>query len=219
MLMSTKIIYPFITFYMLNGAMMPRNLKEYTKKRDFDKTTEPKAVKKSSSAKNMFVVQKHDASHLHYDLRLEIDGVLVSWAVPKGPSMDPSIKHLAIMTEDHPLDYGHFEGVIPEGNYGAGTVMVWDTGTYENIKTADDKLVPMTTCLKKGTIEVMLHGKKLKGGFVLIHTDLGDSEKNWLLKKIDDEYASTQDVLKKQKSALSDKTMKQIAAFGVLYEK
>lgn len=198
---------------------MPRNLKEYTKKRNFKETTEPKAVKKSSATKTMFVVQKHDASHLHYDFRLEIDGVLVSWAVPKGPSMDPSVKHLAIMTEDHPLDYGHFEGVIPEGNYGAGTVMVWDIGTYENIKTINDKNISMPQCLKQGTIEIILHGKKLKGAFALIRTHLGDNEKNWLLKKIDDKYASTKDITHKEKSALSNKTMNQIARAGVLYEK
>lgn len=197
---------------------MPRTLKKYKEKRNFQETTEPKALKKSSTKKNMFVVQKHAASHLHYDFRLEIDGVLVSWAVPKGPSMNPNDKRLAVMTEDHPLDYAHFEGVIPEDNYGAGTVMVWDIGTYTNIKKIDNKLVPIEECLNTGTIEIELHGKKLKGKFALIHARLGNSEKNWLLKKIDDRYATTADILKHDKSALSDHSMQEISSSEKKYE-
>lgn len=144
-----------------------------------------------SKPNNIFVVQKHAASHLHYDFRLEIGGVLVSWAVPKGPPVDLSQKRLAVMTEDHPLEYASFEGTIPEGSYGAGTVMIWDAGTYENIKTRAGKLVPIKKCLEIGTIEIVMHGKKLKGAFALIRTKLGSQKsrgKNWLLIKMKDEH-------------------------------
>ena len=131
----------------------------------------------------MFVVQKHDASRLHYDLRLEIDGVLVSWALPKGPSLDPSQKRLAVMTEDHPLEYAEFEGTIPEGQYGAGTVMVWDRGTYE---TPED--VPVSDALREGVLEIVLCGKKLQGRFALVKMRWKGG-KNWLLIKKKDDYA------------------------------
>lgn len=158
----------------------------------------------------IFVIQKHAASHLHFDFRLEIDGVLTSWAVPKGIPTNPAEKHLAIMTEDHPLDYAKFEGVIPEDNYGAGTVMVWDIGTYRNIKESDGKLVPMDQCLKRGTVEVWLEGEKLHGGYALIRTKLGGGDKNWLLLKMKDEYAKTA-IPNATKSALTGRTMTQIA--------
>ena len=144
-------------------------------------------MKKTKSKKPIFVIQKHDASRLHYDFRLEIDDVLVSWAVPKGPSTDPRDKRLAIRTDDHPMDYADFEGEIPEGSYGAGTVMVWDYGTYKNIKMKNDKLVPMEECLKNGQIEVWLYGKKLKGGYAL-HL-FRKKEGQWLLVKMKDEEA------------------------------
>lgn len=160
----------------------------------------------------IFVIQKHAASHLHYDFRLEVDGVLKSWAVPKGPSTNPAQKHLAIMVEDHPLSYARFEGVIPEGKYGAGTVMVWDTGTYRNIKTKDEKLVPMDQCLKNGRIEIWLEGKKLRGGYALIRTKLHEKD-NWLLLKMNDEHADrTHDILKDDRSALSGKSMDEITS-------
>ena len=190
-------------------------LKKYKQKRDFEKTTEPKPKIKKSKAKNLlFVVQKHASRSLHYDFRIEISGVLASWAIPKGFSLNPAIKHLAVKTEDHPYDYAKFEGIIPEGQYGAGTVMVWDIGTYQNIKKENNKLVPIEECIKRGTIEIWLEGEKLHGGFALIKFH-GQSAKedNWLIIKIDDEYAKpNKDSLPKSwdKSALSGQTMNQI---------
>jgi DNA ligase D-like protein (predicted 3'-phosphoesterase) len=184
-----------------------KDLKEYSRKRDFKKTTEPKPIKKKSNqSKLLFVVQKHNASHLHYDFRIEIDGVLKSWAIPKGPSTDADIKRLAVPTEDHPMDYAYFEGTIPKGEYGGGTVMVWDIGTYENMK---DKSIKQ--CYKDGQIEINLKGKKLKGNYVLIRTNLGDKE-TWLFKKMHDKYASKEkDIIKtKNKSALTKRTTEQI---------
>jgi DNA ligase D-like protein (predicted 3'-phosphoesterase) len=158
------------------------------------------------------VIQKHDASRLHYDFRLQVGRVLKSWAVPKGPSLNPQDKRLAVEVEDHPLNYGDFEGVIPQGEYGGGTVMVWDKGTYRNITEKHGKLVPITRALADGHVAVWLEGKKLKGGFALIHTRR-PQEKNWLLIKISDDEADTRhDPLKsKPKSALSGRTMNQIA--------
>ena len=182
-------------------------LKEYSAKRDFKRTKEPAAEVGESSAKPMFVIQKHDASHLHYDLRLEVDGVLKSWAVPKGPSMDPQVKHLAVHVEDHPMAYGGFEGTIPEGEYGAGTVMVWDTGTYENIQAGKEKPLSMAEAFDKGRIEVLLKGKKLKGLFALIRTARG-----WLLFKMNDEFARTGDILvEAPDSAVTGRSLEKIA--------
>ena len=183
-------------------------LKEYKEKRNFKRTTEPPADVAPPSAKPMFVIQKHDASHLHYDLRLEIDGVLKSWAVPKGPSLDPQVKHLAVPTEDHPMAYGGFEGTIPEGEYGAGTVMIWDTGTYHNIKADKPEPETMTQAFYEGRIEVRLEGKKLKGMFALIKTARG-----WLFFKMNDEFVKTGDILEEApNSALTGHTLEQIAA-------
>src|SRR5881398_3916113 len=138
-------------------------LGEYERKRDFKKTAEPAGAGKARGRKaraNRFVIQKHDATRLHYDFRLEMDGVLKSWAVPKGPSLDPADKRLAMMVEDHPVSYFHFEGIIPPGNYGAGTVMVWDTGTWEPLGNA-------SAMLRDGDLKFRLDGEKLKGDFVL----------------------------------------------------
>jgi len=164
------------------------SLGEYRRKRKFSATPEPAGRVHRRGQSRTFVVQKHDASRLHYDFRLEIDGVLVSWAVPKGPSMNPADKRLAVMTEDHPLEYADFEGVIPEGQYGAGTVMVWDKGTY---KPEDD--VPPNEQLARGKINVLLHGKKLRGGFTLLRAGKGltdsSGKQRWLLIKQRDGYA------------------------------
>ena len=125
--------------------------------------------------KNIFVVQKHDATRLHYDFRLEVNGVLKSWAIPKGPSENPDDKRLAVMVEDHPPDYADFEGTIPEGQYGAGSVEIWDRGSFENIRT-----IPMGKSIEEGKVEIKLEGKRLKGDYALIRTKLGGKEKNWL---------------------------------------
>src|SRR5579863_1464531 len=181
-----KIIIAAIAVLISVGfVMVPYDkLKSYKKRRDFTVSPEPSGKKVSKKSKKpIFVIQKHNASHLHYDFRLEIDGVLVSWAVPKGPSTDPSTKHLAVQTEDHPMDYATFEGMIPEGHYGAGSVIVWDTGTYENIKEKDGKLVPIEKCYKNGRIEIFLHGKKLQGGYALIKAE-NLKEGEWLLIKM-----------------------------------
>jgi DNA ligase D-like protein (predicted 3'-phosphoesterase) len=135
-----------------------------------------------------FVVQRHDARSLHFDVRLEIDGVLVSWAVPKGPSLDPADKRLAHRTEDHSLSYIDFEGRIGEG-YGAGTVIVWDIGTYDNLTVVDGSQVTVGTGLASGHLKVLLHGHRLRGAFAFIHTRAGGDDANWILVKVDDEYA------------------------------
>lgn len=163
------------------------SLKEYQEKRKLDQTPEPAADGKESTGKEpVFVVQKHEASHLHWDFRLEADGVLKSWAVPKGPSMNPKDKRLAVHVEDHPYDYRDFEGTIPEGNYGAGTVEIWDSGTYTPLEKHRD----VTRAIEDGLLEFRIHGSKLKGQFTLVRTSMdGQPDKNWLLLKKDDEYA------------------------------
>jgi bifunctional non-homologous end joining protein LigD len=164
-------------------------LEEYRRKRKFGETPEPAGrARRHAARKRIFVVQKHDAGRLHYDFRLEINGVLASWAVPKGPSLNPAVKRLAIRTEDHPIEYADFEGVIPEGQYGAGTVMVWDKGIYE----PEDDPSPEQQ-LARGEVKVVLQGKKLRGGFVLVHPGKRFGEPGektrWLLIKRRDEYA------------------------------
>lgn len=169
------------------------SLKTYRDKRDFRKTGEPAGEKVvTSSGKPVFVIQKHDASRLHYDFRLEVDGVLKSWAVPKGPSTDPREKRLAVPTEDHPLEYANFEGVIPKDEYGGGTVLVWDAGTYRNLREEKEKdRAGMGRSLDEGKIEVWLEGKKLQGGYALIRTGKPGSgnKEQWLLIKKKDEKA------------------------------
>ena len=160
------------------------SLTEYKKKRKFDKTPEPGPKKKRTKSGRMFVVQKHRATQLHYDFRLEADGVLKSWAVPKGPSLDPTVKRLAMQVEDHPVDYAKFEGVIPEGEYGGGTVMVWDYGTYE------PEQEDVSAALRKGELKFTLDGQKLKGGWVLVRT----RDRQWLLIKHRDYYNTEEEV-------------------------
>lgn len=161
-------------------------LREYLDKRDLDVTPEP-AGGGASGDQPRFVIQKHDASSLHYDFRLEADGVLKSWAVPKGPSTDPDDQRLAIRTEDHPLDYADFEGVIPEGQYGGGTVIVWDAGTYRDLSEDDDgAIIDVADGVEKGHVRIWLQGEKLRGGYDLVHARVGGNERNWLLRKVDD---------------------------------
>jgi bifunctional non-homologous end joining protein LigD len=188
-------------------------LKEYNKKRVFNQTPEPTGGK--PAADNLhFVVQKHDATRLHYDFRLEMEGVLKSWAVPKGPSLNPEDRRLAMMVEDHPYDYRNFEGLIPEGNYGAGTVIIWDEGTYESLEPAGSKKKEeknLLAQLKSGSLKFRLFGKKLKGEFALVHIkNNGKGDNAWLLIKHRDEYASADDVTKKDKSVVSRKSIAQM---------
>ncbi|MBN2538398.1 DNA ligase [candidate division WOR-3 bacterium] len=188
-------------------------LAEYRKKRDFGRTTEPKGKRRSGKKNPVFVIQKHDATNLHYDLRFEVDGVLKSWAVPKGPSTDPREKRLAMPTEDHPLDYADFEGVIPEDEYGGGTVMVWDIGPYRNLRAdKDDDGATMGEALDEGKVEVALAGKKLKGGYLLVRIGKGKKPR-WLLRKLDDDAADARrnPTSTENKSARTGRTMKQIA--------
>jgi bifunctional non-homologous end joining protein LigD len=193
-------------------------LGKYFSKRHFGKTPEPKGeVKHSKSKKLSFVIQEHHATALHYDFRLEMDGVLKSWAVPKGPSMDPHERHLAVMTEDHPYDYRNFEGVIPEGNYGAGNVIIWDEGWYEPRTETDNPEKTLLKELKDGHITFVVHGKKLHGEFALIKFHgPGADEKSWLLIKKGDEYASDKDITKQAESVKSHKTVDEVAPGGAV---
>jgi len=193
------------------------SLSLYKKKRSFKKTPEPAGGKPKSKEELVFVVQKHDATRLHYDFRLEMEGVLKSWAVPKGPSLDPTDKRLAVMVEDHPYDYRTFEGIIPKGNYGAGTVMVWDEGTYEPLENPSENKKEneknLLRQLHSGSLKFVMHGKKLKGEFALVK--LKNSEDNaWLLIKHRDKYATTDDVTEKNKSVVSKRTLEQIEKAG-----
>jgi bifunctional non-homologous end joining protein LigD len=178
------------------------SLNEYKGKRRFDETPEPAGKVEKDHKKLAFVVHKHQATQLHYDLRLELDGVLKSWAVPKGPSMDPSVKRLAMQVEDHPYSYKDFEGVIPEGNYGAGEVIIWDQGWYELHREAENWPKTLQEGLKKGDLKFILHGQKLKGSLALIKTPhMGKNA--WLLIKHKDKYVSQADITEKDKSVVS----------------
>jgi bifunctional non-homologous end joining protein LigD len=188
-------------------------LNEYQKKRHFGVTPEPSGKASDSKEKDsnlIFVVQKHRATNLHYDFRLEWHGTLLSWAVPKGPSLDPSVKRLAMQVEDHPIDYANFEGVIPEGEYGGGAVMVWDKGSWE------PEVEDVDAALKKGDLKFTLHGKKLKGSWVLVRTrGYGrSSDRSWLLIKHRDQYVSTRDVTEDARSVISKRLMADIAREG-----
>jgi bifunctional non-homologous end joining protein LigD len=192
---------------------MPLN--EYRKKRDFKISPEPsgaKAAPKEPKSSLIYVIQKHRASQLHYDFRLEYNGTLLSWAIPKGPSLDPSVKRLAMHVEDHPIEYASFEGVIPEGEYGGGTVMVWDQGTWT------PEVPDVAAALEKGDLKFTLHGKKLKGSWVLVRTrGYGSSSKtSWLLIKHRDNFASANvDVAEEMpRSAISNRLLAEIARAG-----
>lgn len=167
------------------------SLTTYNKKRDFKQTSEP-AGKKSAEKASRFVIQRHHASHLHYDFRLELGGVLKSWAVPKGPSLNPKDRRLAMMVEDHPVSYIDFTGTIPEGNYGAGKVIIWDKGNFLPINKDHEPISEKQALadIKKGEIKFFMNGKKLKGEFVLVHLkNDARSSNSWLLIKHRDEYA------------------------------
>jgi DNA ligase D-like protein (predicted 3'-phosphoesterase) len=188
-------------------------LKAYKSKRNFTKTTEPQGGSAKTSVKPVFVVQQHDASRMHFDFRLEVDGVLASWSVPKGPSTDPRDKRLAVRTEDHPLEYADFEGRIPENTYGAGVVIVWDAGTFENMSRKDGREISLKNALAQGNAKVSLKGKKICGGYALINAKMGGDDKNWLLVKENDDHADARrnPVSTEPKSVLSGKTIKEMA--------
>jgi bifunctional non-homologous end joining protein LigD len=179
-----------------------RSLSRYRRKRNFAGTPEPKPAQGKRRKHLAFVVQKHRASHLHYDFRLELDGVLKSWAVPKGPSLDPTQKRLAVRVEDHPWDYRNFEGTIPEGNYGAGDVIVWDRGTYRAVE-ADSEAV-LRRQLRKGSLKIELRGHKLNGGFALVRLQ---TPRRWLLIKTNDRHATLRDVTRDDRSVKSHRRL------------
>ncbi|MEZ5862341.1 MAG: DNA polymerase ligase N-terminal domain-containing protein [Geminicoccaceae bacterium] len=167
--------------------MLEEPMRDYNGRRDFRKTPEPRGGRRRPRREAIFVIQEHAASTHHYDFRLEVDGVLKSWAVPKGPSTDPRVKRLAVPTEDHPLDYADFEGVIPAGEYGGGTVLVWDRGPYDNLNEAGGRKVPMAAAIANGHAVFRLHGQKLRGGWALQR--IGSDDANWLLVKMRDDDA------------------------------
>lgn len=185
----------------------------YNKKRHFNKTSEPAGKQKSTRGALKFVIQKHDASHLHYDFRLEMEGVLKSWAIPKGPSLNPEDKRLAMMVEDHPYDYKDFEGIIPAGQYGGGTVIVWDEGTYETMQeglTRKEQEKLLLQQLHSGDLKLRMHGQKINGDFAFFKLK-GRGDNSWLLVKKKDEFATTDDVTKLDQSAKTGKTLADVA--------
>ena len=192
--------------------MSKDTLGDYRRKRNLDASREPAG---GEGTRPTFVIQKHDASQLHYDFRLAFDGALKSWAVPKGPSTDPRDKRLAVQVEDHPLDYADFEGVIPEGHYGAGTVMVWDRGEYRNLLADKDPPVSMAEAWRRGLLEVWLDGDKLRGGYALKRFRGGDKPQ-WLLIKMDDEQADARrnPTSTENRSVKSGRTLARIARDG-----
>lgn len=191
-------------------------LAEYRRKRDFSRTTEPAGAPRRAGRRLAYVIQKHAASHLHYDLRLELDGVMKSWAVPKGPSLDPAIKRLAMQVEDHPIEYNQFEGTIPKGEYGGGTVMIWDRGTYAyGGSDDDDPIEALRRGYEKGDFKFELHGDRLTGSWVLVRTRRGDARRpQWLLIKHRDHAAEpgSEVVEEYLSSAATGRTMDEIAA-------
>jgi DNA ligase D-like protein (predicted 3'-phosphoesterase) len=211
--MRYRVLFILIGFLVSGELMAKDDLKTYRVRRNVKASGEPAGKKEKSHKQPIFVIQKHDASHLHYDFRLEMGGVLKSWAVPKGPSLNPKEKRLAAPTDDHPMSYADFEGIIPEGNYGAGTVMVWDYGTYDNIKA--DKPIPetMEQSYDDGKIEVFLHGEKLQGAYALVRMSNRDQ---WLLIKMKDDYADARRnlVSRQTESAKTGRSMAEIRGEG-----
>jgi len=187
------------------------SLEDYQRKRDLSKTPEPSAKVKKPDRVLRFVVQKHAASHLHYDFRLELDGVLKSWAIPKGPSLDPSIKRLAMMVEDHPYEYRDFEGIIPKGNYGAGAVMIWEEGTYHSpgVEDREQSEELLREGLRKGDLKFVLHGHKLNGEFALVRIRSA-KDNAWLLLKKKDRFATSEEVTRQDRSVVSQSTIDEI---------
>src|SRR5918999_2986863 len=194
--------------------MTPDPLREYRRKRNFGRTPEP-SKRGGRRRAPRFVIQKHDASSLHYDFRLEAGGVLKSWAVPKGPSTDPRDKRLAMPTEDHPLSYGDFEGVIPEGEYGAGPIIVWDTGTYRNLTEEGETEIPVEEAVDRGHVKVGLEVTKLRGGWSLRRTAIGRTGRaKWLLVKLRDEEADARrrPVSSQPESVITGRTIEDVAS-------
>lgn len=192
-------------------------LAEYKRKRDFSVTREPEGRPAARGSKLRYVIQKHAATRLHYDLRLELDGVMKSWAVPKGPSTDPSVKRLAIEVEDHPIEYNKFEGTIPAGQYGGGTVMLWDRGTYTyGGADAGDPVELLRAGYAKGDFKFFLEGERLTGSWVLVRTRRQEGGKaQWLLIKHRDEYADERDVTEEHvTSVATDRSFEEIAGDG-----
>jgi DNA ligase D-like protein (predicted 3'-phosphoesterase) len=191
-------------------------LEHYRDRRDFRRTREPAGGQQKPGTRPIFTIQKHDASRLHYDFRLEVGNVLKSWAVPKGPSTDPREKRLAVETEDHPLEYADFEGTIPESEYGGGTVLVWDAGWYRNLKLDDagHEKTSMAQAYRDGHLAFWLEGKKLRGGYALTRFRHEHGKAQWLLVKMDDQAADARrnPVSSEPQSVLSGRTIKQVAA-------
>lgn len=191
------------------------DLEAYRRRREMDVTPEPPGEEREPGDRPLFVIQEHEASSHHWDLRLEADGVLKSWAVPKGPATDPDEQRLAIRTEDHPLDYADFEGHIPQDEYGGGEVVVWDIGPYRNLTTDDDgEEKPVAVAVEQGHVEVWLEGEKLRGGYRLVHARVGGEEDNWLLQKLDDDGADARrnPTSTEPASVLSGRTVEEVAA-------
>ena len=195
--------------------MKQERLEPYREKRDFRRTPEPAGKAETERKKPVFVIQKHDARRLHYDLRIELNGVLKSWAVPKGPSTDPAEKRLAVLTEDHPMEYTEFEGSIPKGEYGAGEMIVWDRGYYLNITQKNGKSIPVDKAIEHGHLAIWLEGEKVRGGYALNRFKREDKEQ-WLLVKMKDEAADPADdlLVTQPESVLSGRTVEDLRAMS-----
>jgi bifunctional non-homologous end joining protein LigD len=189
-------------------------LRVYRSKRDFARTSEPQGSRRRTGPALAYVIQKHDASHLHFDLRLEVDGVMKSWAVPRGPSINTSVKRLAVQVEDHPIEYNTFEGIIPKGEYGGGTVMIWDRGSWRFGGEDPDPQRGIREGLRLGKLEIVLEGRRLRGAWVLVRTGKQGSKPQWLLIKQRDRHAGDgpEPVERFTRSVVTRRTMAGIAA-------